>query len=164
MDSRKKKSLPRLKLRPARQDDLSKVIDLDATITKLPKPSYWEEVFNSSVGEIGHYFLITEASDDKLTFKPLIGFIVGEVRAWEFGSKPCGWVVTILVNPLYQGLGVGEILFSSICSSMRDHGVETIRTMIAREDKLNMSFFRSQGMMAGPFIELEMPLSSNGKV
>ena len=30
--------------------------------------------------------------------------------------------------------------------------------MVAREDNLNMSFFRAQGMMAGPFIELEMPV------
>jgi hypothetical protein len=30
--------------------------------------------------------------------------------------------------------------------------------MIAREDQLNMSFFRAQGMMGGPFIELEKPL------
>ena len=39
---------------------------------------------------------------------------------------------------------------------MKDDGVQIVRTMIAREDNLNMSFFRSQGMMAGPFIELEM--------
>ena len=37
-------------------------------------------------------------------------------------------------------------------------GVDTVRTMLARNDELNMAFFRSQGMMGGPFIQLEMPL------
>ena len=31
-------------------------------------------------------------------------------------------------------------------------------TMLARDDELNMVFFRSLGMMGGPFIQLEMPL------
>ncbi len=30
--------------------------------------------------------------------------------------------------------------------------------MLARDDYLNMAFFRSQGMMGGPFVQLEMPL------
>jgi hypothetical protein len=33
-----------------------------------------------------------------------------------------------------------------------------VRTMLARDANLVMSFFRSQGMMAGPFVELEMDL------
>ncbi len=37
-------------------------------------------------------------------------------------------------------------------------GVDTLRTMLARDDDLNMAFFRSQGMMGGPFVQLEMPL------
>ncbi len=32
--------------------------------------------------------------------------------------------------------------------------------MLARDDALNMAFFRSQGMMGGPFIQLEMGLAS----
>jgi len=31
--------------------------------------------------------------------------------------------------------------------------------MLARDNHLVLSFFRSQGMMAGPFIPLEMELS-----
>ena len=41
---------------------------------------------------------------------------------------------------------------------MQESGVKTVRTMLARDDALNMAFFRSQGMMAGPFIPLEMDL------
>ena len=54
---------------------------------------------------------------------------------------------------------MGETLFRAICSGMKNDGVVTVRTMTARDDNLNMSFFRAQGMMAGPFIELEKSLN-----
>ena len=42
----------------------------------------------------------------------------------------------------------------------RRFGVKTVRTMLARDNTLVLSFFRSQGMMAAPFIPLEMELGS----
>jgi hypothetical protein len=30
-----------------------------------------------------------------------------------------------------------------------------MRTMVARDNRLHLLFFRSQGMMAGPYIQLE---------
>ena len=41
---------------------------------------------------------------------------------------------------------------------LRKLGVRKLRTMLARDDLLNLRFFRSQGMMAGPFIQLEKDL------
>ena len=49
-------------------------------------------------------------------------------------------------------------MFDAICSRFRDTGVDTVRTMLAVDDNLNLSFFRSQGMMGGPFIQLEKHL------
>ena len=45
-----------------------------------------------------------------------------------------------------------------MCSCLAKAGVTTVRTMLARDDELNMAFFRSQGMTGGPFIQLDMPL------
>jgi hypothetical protein len=45
-----------------------------------------------------------------------------------------------------------------MCRCLAESGVDTLRTMLARDDELNMAFFRSQGMMGGAFIELEMSL------
>ena len=41
---------------------------------------------------------------------------------------------------------------------IRDRGVTKVRTMLARDNHLILSFFRSQGMMAAPFIPLEIDL------
>ncbi|MFL9829192.1 hypothetical protein ABTU92_30755, partial [Rhodoplanes sp. SY1] len=53
---------------------------------------------------------------------------------------------------------VGSSLFAAICERFRKAGVSKVRTMIARDHQLILSFFRSQGMMGGPFVELEMDL------
>ena len=54
--------------------------------------------------------------------------------------------------------GIGTALFDDICARFKGDGVQIVRTMLARDDQLNMAFFRSQGLMAGSFIELEKPI------
>ena len=152
-----------IQIRPVTQEDEANVVALDGRITSIPKPDYWSEMFGRFVGREGRYFLVAEGAGSPQGGQDFAGFIVGETRAWEFGSQPCGWILTILVSPEYQGQGVGEKLFHAICARMKEDGMETIRTMIARDDNLNMSFFRAQGMMAGPFIELEKPVDLGSK-
>ena len=147
-----------MKIRPAMAQDQHNVVALDGRITSISKPDYWASMFDQFVGRDGKHFLIAEPDGTPVDAPGFAGFIIGEVRAWEFGSQPCGWILTILVAPEFQGQRVGEMLFQAISSRLENDGVETIRTMVAREDNLNMSFFRAQGMMAGPFIELEKPV------
>lgn len=144
-------------IRAAGEDDCARVSDLDALITGLRKDDYWRQTFARFIGRGGRHVLIAEnAGDGGASFA---GFIIGEVRAWEFGSQPCGWIVAIGVEPEQRVHRIGERLFNAMCEKLEEDGVETVRTMIARADHLNMSFFRAQGMMAGPFIELEKPVA-----
>ena len=54
--------------------------------------------------------------------------------------------------------GVATRLLEAISAAFRRQGVATVRTLIARDNRLVLSFFRSQGMMAAPFIPLEKAL------
>jgi len=140
-------------VRPAEPADLPVVVAGDAETTGVPKPAYWKERFAWYGG--GHrdrFFLIAEAGGEPA------GFIVGEVRAWEFGSPPSGWIFAINVSPSARLRGVGTVLFDAICARFRKAGVRHVRTMLARDAQALMSFFRSQGMMAGQFIQLESSL------
>ena len=139
-------------IRVARADDMAAVEEIDARNTGLAKPDYWSQAFTRYGGRADRWFLVAE-SDGRV-----VGFIVGERRAWEFGSPPCGWVFAIGVAPDRRLAGIGTRLFEALSTAMGETGVETIRTMLARDDALNMAFFRSQGMMGGSFIQLEMPL------
>ena len=49
-------------------------------------------------------FLVAEAEGR------VVGFVIGEVRDWEFGSPPCGWVFAIDVDPTVRQRGIGAAL------------------------------------------------------
>jgi len=147
-------SVDAVTIRPIRRGDLDHVITLDATVTGREKRSYWRSVYKrySAPGQAGRQFLVAAAGGR------VRGFIIGEVRDWEFGSAPCGWVFAIDVEPDFRLAGIGARLLKAICANFRRAGVTKVRTMLARDNTLILSFFRSQGMMAGPFIPLEMDL------
>lgn len=143
-----------LRIRPALIADVPSVIALDKTVTGLAKPDYWRDMFEHYGARTGNerFFLVAEYRER------LEGFVIGETRTWEFGSPPCGWIFAIQVRPKGRLKGVGTQLFNAICESFRHTGVLNVRTMTARDNTTVLSFFRSQGMMAGPFIELEATL------
>ena len=143
-----------LRIRAVAEADLAHVIALDAEMTGVEKGEFWGDTFARLVNRTDRHFLVAEDPRGG----PIRGYIVGEVRAYEFGSEPCGWVIAIGVDPRFRVRRTGEKLFEAMCERLRADGVATVRTMVAREDRLDMAFFRAQGMMAGPFIELEKPL------
>ena len=148
-----------VRVRRVRAADIANVIALDAHVTKLPKPDYWTDVFRRYGKQRLHerFFLVAEDRTDR-TDPRLLGFIIGEVRAWEFGSTPCGWVFALSVDPDARLHGSGRALLDAISAEFKKAGVGKMRTMVERNTILQMLFFRSEGMMAGPYIQLEKDL------
>lgn len=143
-----------LRVRGVRPRDLVQVAAIDAGITGLRKTAYWADVLRRYGGaRAGRQFLVAEAGGR------VEGYVVGEVRDWEFGSPPCGWVFAIGVRPDARLGGVGTRLLEALCEGFRRQGVKQLRTLLARDNALILSFFRSQGMMAGRFIPLEMEIA-----
>ena len=146
-------------VRRARAADIAAVVALDARVTGLAKPKYWHDAFRHyGQRQLGdRLFLVAEAHGAGPR-APILGFIIGEVRAWEFGSAPCGWVIALSVTPDARLRGTGQTLCRAIAAEFRKTGVDKMRTMVARDNRLHLMFFRSQGMMAGPYIQLEKEL------
>ena len=145
---------PPVRVRNVRPRDLGDVAAIDAEITRLPKPHYWAQIHRRYGGGRAQqrFFLVAESGGR------IEGFVIGEVRDWEFGSPRCGWVFAISVRPRARLAGIGSRLLEAICGNFRRLGVTKVRTMLSRENQLILSFFRSQGMMAAPFIPLEIEL------
>ncbi len=140
-----------------RRTDLEQVITIDATVTGLEKRAYWQRVYRRYGVQRSteqRHFLVA------LLDGRVVGFVIGEVRDREFGSPPCGWVFAIDVAPEARQAGVGTLLLDAVVLAFRRAGVLKLRTLLSRENTLILSFFRSQGMMAGPLIPLEMDLQS----
>ncbi|MBZ0217961.1 MAG: GNAT family N-acetyltransferase, partial [Fimbriimonadaceae bacterium] len=106
------------------------------------------------------FFFVAESDPPGETDKrALLGFVIGDVRAWEFGSAPCGWVFAIAVNPDARQSGLGEALLQRITDSFKEAGVVKLRTMVRHRNNLMLSFFRSEGLAAGPYLQLEKDLT-----
>jgi GNAT superfamily N-acetyltransferase len=140
-------------IRRVEMGDLDGIVALDQHVTGLAKRGYWREMLERYGQDRRNqrFFLVAELQDPDA----VIGFIFGEIRAWEFGSAPCGWVLALSVLPEARLHGVGEALFKAISAEFKQGGVDKLRTMVARDNRLHLLFFRGEGMMAGPYIELE---------
>ncbi|MDH4173116.1 MAG: GNAT family N-acetyltransferase [Betaproteobacteria bacterium] len=138
-----------LRVRRATAADLAQVIAIDARATGLAKPGYWAGILRRYGRGARSRFLVAEADGR------IVGYIVGEVRDWEFGSPPCGWVFGIGVPAETRESGVATRLLEALTAAFRRQGVAMVRTLIARDNRLVLSFFRSQGMTAAPVIPLE---------
>jgi ribosomal protein S18 acetylase RimI-like enzyme len=137
------------KIRSAQPSDLKAISALDERETGVAKPGYWREMLAPD-----RHFLVAETKKGALA-----GFIAGEIRAWEFGQPAAGWVFAIQIDPKLRLKGVGSDLFEALVARFKAKGVTRVRTLVERKDHLILSFFRAQGMVAGPSLQLDMDLS-----
>lgn len=142
-----------VQIRDADLSDIASIVRIDAEISGINKPDYWQESYKLFSGEKEQgAFLVAEWEAQ------IVGFIAGEVRAWEFGSTPCGWVFALGVQNHERLHGVGTAMLNAICQRFKQRGINKVRTMVDRRNREVLAFFRSQGMMAGPYLELEKDL------
>src|SRR5436190_515897 len=106
-------------IRPAQPSDLPAISALDARLTGLDKPDYWRDMLAPD-----RHFLVAETEAGAL-----LGFIAGEVRAWEFGQPAAGWVFAIQIDPKQRQRGVGSALFDALVARFKSKGVTRVRTL-----------------------------------
>lgn len=140
-------------VRPLTLQDLAAVSRIDAVHTGEAKPAYWKRIFREFVG--------SDAQEDRVGIAAevdgaVIGFLFGDVRAFEFGSEPCGWILEIGVDPSFTRGGVASALLREGCRRLRETGVTVVRTMVRRNNVPVLTFFRTNGFAGGPYVQLEL--------
>ena len=148
-----------MRIRALRPADLAKVVRLDAQHTGRRKPAYWRRVFEGFVRPGHGTGRVALAAEDEAA-GGMVGYLIGEVRAFEFGSEPCGWVFAVGVDPARLRHGIASRLLDEARRRFRRAGVRTVRTMIRRDDVPLMSFFRSSGFVGGRFLQLESAIGA----
>jgi len=142
-----------LTVRPLAAGDLSAIVRIDGVQTGEPKPAYWKRIFREFLAddEPSARVGLAAACDGRV-----IGFLFGDVRAFEFGSEPCGWILEIGVDPDFTRAGVATALLKAGCGRLRAHGVSVVRTMVRRNNVPVLTFFRTNGFAGGPYVQLEL--------
>lgn len=144
-------------IRKIKGEDTSAIVEIDGYYTGETKGDYWEirlkpfiDAEKSSPSDLLGYVALKE---DQVS-----GYVLAEVRAWEFGSFPCGWIFAVGIHPDFRRHGVALALCRKVCLEFKSQGIHTIRTMVRKDDVSVLSFFRASGFQAGPFVELELNL------
>jgi predicted N-acetyltransferase YhbS len=89
----------------------------------------------------------------------LVGFIVGEIRPWEFGQeREVGWILVVGVDPDYQGKGIGGILGERLLQHFRAKGVRRAKTLVEWDAGDVIAYFRTLGFRRGDAISLQADL------
>jgi ribosomal protein S18 acetylase RimI-like enzyme len=132
--------------------DRASVIRIDAALTGAAQRTYWSRVFAEVLARGRKNLHVGLAAEVQGS---VAGFLGGDVRAFEFGSEPCGWILEVGVQPRHARAGVGSALLREACRRFRAAGVPTIRTMVRRNDVPVLTFFRSNGFVGGPYVQLE---------
>lgn len=148
---------PAVRIRELGPQDLSEVLRIEAFHAGEPKPEYWQRLFREGLGPDDGEQRIRLAAE---VSEGLAGFLVGEIRAFEFGSEPCGWIVVMGVNPSFLRHGVASTLLQAACRRFEAAGVKTVRTMVRRNDVPVLTFFRTNGFAGGPYVQLESPVDA----
>lgn len=141
-------------VRPADADDTDAIVVIDSKVTGQSKPEYWQrKLAQITGGTEGHVGLVAEKNGK------IVGFILGEVRNWEFRQPRTGWITAVGIDPAFRRHGIARRLLAEMVDSFRARGLENVRTMVEWSDGEVLSFFTAMGFDRGPFIELEKKLN-----
>ncbi|MGB6866939.1 MAG: GNAT family N-acetyltransferase, partial [Candidatus Aminicenantaceae bacterium] len=76
----------------------------------------------------------------------IVGFIIGEIRIWEFGiGEKTGWIRILGVDPDFQRRGIGRKLGEALLEHFERRGIKRVRTMAEWYTGDLISFFKSLG-------------------
>ena len=147
----------KLVLRPLRESDIPSIVSIDERISGRAKPVYWRSklsrfLLQSPVSPQTEEYLLARVAEMN---GEVVGFVIGEIRQWEFGQPFCGWITTLGTDPQHQHLGIGRRLLAELLDYYREKDLREIRTIVEWPDGDLLKFFHSMGFVRGPFVELQ---------
>lgn len=130
--------------------DIPSILDIDRKITGASRSSLDNE-------KINYYLRNPLVCWGAECDKKLIGFMLGDIRGWEFGVSESGWIEIIGVDPAYQRKGIGRAILNAMLDELKRRGVKSV-LVIARWYDPILSFFRAEGFQHGELLSVQKDL------
>ena len=128
--------------------DIDEVLRIDEKITGKPHSAYYQTKAAAYIARAPEYCLVAEHRDR------VIGFVLGDVRGWEFAAELSGWLEIIGIDPDYHGQGVSLALMNRLCEGFRRAGVVVVNTMVNWNDGDLIDYFQANGFDRGEYVNL----------
>ena len=140
-----------IRVRPLDELDIGSIVRIDERITGRHRPDFWEQRVM--------YYLRRDPESSQVAESggKVVGFMLGDVRAGEFGlEEPSGWIERFGIDPDQRGRDLGRRMFDAIVAHFRDAGVTIVRTLVDQKDEGVGGFLRAMGFASSPLQALEM--------
>jgi ribosomal protein S18 acetylase RimI-like enzyme len=142
-----------VRVRPLDELDIGGITKIDERITGIYRPEVWE----SRVG----YYLRRDPDSSQVAEVGgrLVGFMLGDVRAGEFGiEQPSGWIERFGIDPDHRGQDLGRRMFDAIRAHFESRGAKSVRTLVDSTDAGVAGFLKAIGFTPAPLQALEIRL------
>ena len=141
------------RIRPLDELDIGSIVRIDERITGIYRPEVWEQ-------RAGYYLRRDpDASQVAEVDGKVVGFMLGELRAGEFGlEEPSGWIERFGIDPDQRGRDLGKQMFEAMCRHFRGRGALVIRTLVDRKEAGVTGFLDALGFKPSPLQALEIRL------
>ena len=138
-----------VKIREMKPDDTRQIIELDKRIMGKERVLSWPQ-------KVGRYL--------EMYYPPLchvaevegkiVGFILGDVRGWEYALLPAGWVDIMGVDPAYQGKEVGRKLLDAFVQACQRRNMKT-HVIVRKGDERVKGLLIAAGFTEGQLVDYE---------
>ena len=146
-------SLESANIRTLQKSDLDAIVEIDEKVLGENRKNYWERKLELMNHQSTQVSLVAELEGK------VVGFILGDIRGWEFGvPETIGWIDTIGVDPVYQKRGLATALAHELIKNLKAFGVKTIYTLVSWNDWDLLQFFHAMGFTRGDLINLELKI------
>ncbi|MDP2936140.1 MAG: GNAT family N-acetyltransferase [Dehalococcoidia bacterium] len=139
-----------VRIRPLSKEDIPSILEIDGKITAASRSSLDRE-------KINYYLRNPNLCWGAEASGCLIGFMLGDIRGWEFGLSEAGWIEILGVDPSRQRKGVGRALLTAMIDEFKNRGVKTVRVVARWYDPI-LSFFRAEGFEHGELLSVQKDL------
>jgi ribosomal protein S18 acetylase RimI-like enzyme len=140
------------RIRPADELDIGSIVRIDERITGNYRPDIWER-------RVMYYLRRDpDASQAAEVDGKVVGFMLGEVRAGEFGiEEPSGWIERFGIDPDHRGRDLGRQMFAAMRRHFAEQGAVTIRTLADMDQPGVAGFLTALGFTPSRLQALETP-------
>ena len=130
-------------------EDVVKILEVDKKVVGKERSPSWPQKVTRYL-EMYYPPLCHVAEIDN----QVVGFILGDIRGWEYAVAPSGWIDIMGVAPEYQGHGIGKKLVLAFALECQERKMKT-HIMVRESDERIKKFFAEAGFHRGGLIELE---------
>ncbi len=141
-------------IRPLEERDIGRCVEIETAILGPKRSATLRGSLTAYLAKGDRNACLGAVDDGKLA-----GFLIGEVRTWDFGEdQEVGWIKIVGIDPGYQGKGIGRALGEALLKYFKEREIATVRTTVEWDAADMIAYFRSLGFERSGHLGLEKRL------